>query len=176
MSTSCPSNILLTGHPGVGKTTLIMRLAERLVDRTVAGFYTEELRPGAQRQGFRAVTFSDQTATLAHVSFKSRSRVGRYAVDVAAFENLVLPELARQCDILLIDEIGKMECFSAFFVTAVQELLDGATLVVATVATKGSGFIAEVKARTDIEIIEVTRSNRDQLPASLAKRLHHATS
>ena len=55
MSTSCRSNILLTGHPGIGKTTVIMRLAERLVDRTLAGFYTEELRLGAQRQGFRAV-------------------------------------------------------------------------------------------------------------------------
>ena len=171
MSASSGPNILLTGRPGIGKTTVIMRLAERLKDRTLAGFYTDEIRLGAQRQGFRAVTFSGHTTTLAHVSLKSRLRVGRYGVDVAAFENLVLPELARPCDVMLIDEIGKMECFSARFVTVVQELLDGATPVVATVAAKGSRFIAEVKARTDVELFEVTRSNRDDLPQSLAERL-----
>ena len=124
-----------------------------------------------QWQGFRAVTFSGHTTTLAHVSLKSQLRVGRYGVDVAAFENLVLPEVGRPCDVMLIDEIGKMECLSARFVKAVQELLDGATSVVVTVAAKGSGFIAEVKARTDVELLEVTRSSRDDLPQSLAERL-----
>lgn len=174
MPANRPSNILITGRPGVGKTTVIMRLAERLADRTVVGFYTEELRLGAQRQGFRAVTFSGQSTTLAHVSLKSQSRVGRYSVDVAAFENLILPELARPCDLMLIDEIGKMECFSARFVIAVRELLDSDTPVVATVAARGSGFIAEAKARTDVEMLEVTRSNRDELPAWLAKRLNNS--
>lgn len=164
-------NILLTGPPGVGKTTVIMRLAESLAGRAVAGFYTEEIRRAGHRQGFRAVTFSGHTATLAHVSFKSQWRVGRYGVDVSAFENLVLPELARQCELMLIDEIGKMECFSSRFVTAVRELLYGATPIVATVASKGGGFIGEVKARTDVETCEVIHANRDELPQSLAEQL-----
>lgn len=164
-------NILLTGRPGIGKTTVIIRLAEHVQDRTVAGFYTEEIRHGAHRQGFRAVTFSGRTGPLAHVNFKSQSRVGRYGVDVAGFENLVIPELARQCDLMLIDEIGKMECFSSRFITAARQLLDGATPVVATVAGRGTGFIAEVKARADVEIREVTHANRSELPKSLAERL-----
>ena len=160
--------ILLTGRPGVGKTTLIRHLAELLSNRAIAGFYTGEIREAGQRQGFGATTFSGGSCVLAHVSLKSRQRVGRYGVDVAAFEQLVLPELARPCDLMLIDEIGKMECFSARFVEVVRGLLDGPTPVVATVGVSGTGFIAEVKRRPDVTIWEVTRENRDELPRHVA--------
>ena len=93
-------NILLTGAPGIGKTTVIMQLAEQLADKRVGGFYTEEIRDKGQRQGFRIATFSGSSAVLAHVSFRSRQRVGRYKVDVCAFEQLVIPELGRPCDVL----------------------------------------------------------------------------
>ena len=171
MSASRRTNILITGHPGIGKTTVVMRMAERLTDRTVAGFYTEEIRHGAHRQGFRAVTFSGHTMTLAHVDLKGGPRVGRYGVDVSCFESLVLPELDRSCDLMLVDEIGKMECYSSRFVAAVQQALDGTTPVVATVAGKGAGLIAEVKTRPDVEIVEVTHSNRDGLPDNLIGQL-----
>jgi nucleoside-triphosphatase len=165
------TNLLLTGRPGVGKTTVIARLAQQLADRRVAGFYTEEIREGGRRQGFRAATFSGEIIVLAHIEIRSRQRVGRYGVDVAAFERLVLPELRRSCDVAIIDEIGKMECFSAAFVDAVRGLLDGSTPVVATVAVSGGGFIAEAKRRPDVELWEVTQANRDELPQRLLERL-----
>jgi nucleoside-triphosphatase len=90
-------------------------------------------------------------------------------VDVAAFEQLVLPELARPCDLMLIDEIGTMECYSAGFVDAARRLLDSPTPVVATVAISGSGFIAEVKRRPDVTIWEVARENRDALPQRVVR-------
>jgi len=161
------SNILLTGRPGIGKTTVVIRLAERLTDCVLAGFYTEEIRGDHGRCGFRAVTLSGQTATLAHIDLKRRPRVGRYGVDVAAFERLALPELERAGDMVLIDEIGKMECFSSRFIEAVRKLLDSETPVVATVAIKGGGFIEEVKSRPDVEIREVTHANREELPIQL---------
>ncbi len=148
-----------------------MRLAEHLEEREVVGFYTEEIRDRGRRQGFRAVTFSGQTAIMAHTDFAGRSRLGRYGVDLDAFEELVLPELARPGRLVLIDEIGKMECFSPRFVTAARKLLDGNTPVVAAVAAKGGGLIAEVKARTDVEIRQVTHLNRDELPRRLAEAL-----
>jgi nucleoside-triphosphatase len=164
-------DILLTGRPGVGKTTVITRLAERLADRTIAGFYTGEIREGGQRQGFGVTTFSGGSGVLARVGVRSRQRVGRYGVDVAAFEQLVLPELARACDVVLIDEIGKMECFSSRFVDVVRQLLDSASPVVATVAASGGGLIAEAKSRPDAEVWQVTRENRDGLPQRLAERV-----
>ena len=164
-------NLLLTGPPGIGKTTVIIRLAERLNDRALAGFYTEEVRAYGQRRGFRVTTFSGRTGTLADVRLKTRHRVGRYGVDLTGFEALVLPELERQADLMLIDEIGKMECFSPRFIDSVRRLLDALTLVVGTVALKGSGFIAEVKARPDVEIRSVSAGNRDALPQVIADHL-----
>jgi nucleoside-triphosphatase len=165
------TRFLLTGAPGIGKTTVLIRLAERLANLRIAGFYTEEVREGGRRQGFRAVTLAGDTAMLAHVRTKSRHRVGRYGVDVSAFERLALPELQRPADVVLIDEIGKMECFSARFVQAVERLLDSAIPVIATVALKGGGLIAEVKRRPDTEVIRVAHDNRDRLPAQLAGSL-----
>jgi nucleoside-triphosphatase len=165
------TNILLTGRPGVGKTTVIRRLAELLSNRSLAGFYTEEIREGGQREGFGATTLSGGTCVLAHVNHKGRYRVGKYGVDVAAFEQLVLPELTRQADVMLIDEIGKMESFSGQFVGAVRGLLGGPTPVVATVAVSGGGLIAEAKARPDAEVWKVTHDTRDELPQQLALRL-----
>jgi nucleoside-triphosphatase len=163
------TNILLTGSPGVGKTTVIMGVAVRLRAMDLAGFYTEEMRKRGQREGFRAVTFSGKSTVLAHVSFKGPHRVGRYRVDLRAFDRLVGPELTRAADIILIDEIGKMECFSAAFISAVRRIFDGDLPAVATVAVSGGGFIAEVKARPDAEILQVTRENRDGMPTRVAE-------
>ena len=165
------SNILVTGRPAVGKTTVIRHLAQHLAHLTLTGFYTEEIRSGPQRQGFRAITFRGGETVLAHVDIPSRRRVGRYRVDVAGFENLVLPELRRPADLLLVDEIGKMECFSSAFVARMRELLDASTPLVATVAISGGGLISEVKSRPDVEILEVTHDNRADLPRRLAQRL-----
>jgi nucleoside-triphosphatase THEP1 len=48
--------LLLTGPPGVGKTTLLARVVRALDGRIVRGFLTEEMRAGRQRVGFRLVT------------------------------------------------------------------------------------------------------------------------
>ena len=163
--------ILLSGRPGVGKTTVIRRLAESLSARVVAGFFTDEIRVVGQRQGFRVSSFSGATDVLAHTKSRSQFRVGRYCVDVDAFERIALPELAVPADLVLIDEIGKMECFSSRFVQAVRDILTGQTPIVATVALSGTGFIADVKRGPDVEVWDVTIPNRDELPAKLAERL-----
>ena len=165
------TNILLVGPPGVGKTTVVMRLAAQLQGRAVGGFYTQEIRQAGGRLGFQAATFAGETVVMAHVDFRGRHRVGRYGVDVASFEQLVLPELACEHEIMVIDEIGKMECFSSRFVEAVESLLDGPKPVVATVAIHGGRFIAQVKARPDAEVWQVTRQDRDELPQRLARHL-----
>ncbi len=44
-------NLLITGLPGIGKTTLIKKLSEELKVLHPAGFYTEEIREEGQRKG-----------------------------------------------------------------------------------------------------------------------------
>lgn len=166
MSKSCHI-LLLTGSPGVGKTTVIRRVAERLRGRRLAGFYTEEIREHGARQGFRLTTLDGQEKIMAHVDFAKTLRVGRYGVDVAAIEAVGQASLVldNEIEVYLVDEIGKMECLSPKFIAAMRTLLSADKAVVATVAEKGVGFIAEVKRRRDVEVWRVTPANRDSLPA-----------
>jgi nucleoside-triphosphatase len=167
-------NILLTGPPGCGKTTVIIKLAELLKEKKIAGFYTQEIRSKGSRSGFKVKTFGGGEGVLSSIHITSGPRVGKYRVNVQGFEEMVLPELARrsgEVDTFLIDEIGKMECFSPAFVKAVGAILNGDLPVVATVALKGGGFIAEVKARSDVEVIEVTPESRSALPGKIRDEL-----
>jgi nucleoside-triphosphatase len=167
--TSHARTLLLTGSPGTGKTTVVRAAVARLPGWRVAGFTTEELRAGGRRVGFRGTTLDGHEVIIAHVSFPGHPRVGRYGVDVAAIDSLaasLAPGL--DADAYLIDEIGKMECLSAAFVSAVRLLLASPVRTVATVAAAGAGLIAEVKARPDVTLWEVTRANRSSLPAEVA--------
>lgn len=168
-------NTLLTGPPGCGKTTTLLRLVGRVRDLRLAGFYTEELREHGQRVGFEAVGLSSGLrCVLAHARSRSRLRVGRYGVDPEGLAPFVRAELERkpdEADAFVVGEIGKMELHSESFVAAIRRLLDGPRPVVATVAVKGHGLIAEVKARSDVSLIHVSDRDRDGLPQGLASWL-----
>ena len=161
--------LLLTGVPGVGKTTVIRRLAGLLASQRVAGFYTEELRVAGQRQGFRLVGFDGRQGLVAHIDFPKDHRVGKYGVDVSALDRLAEATFTRESAtaVFLVDEIGKMECLSPGFVAAMHKVLVSDHTVVATVSQKGGGFMAEVRQREDALLWTVTRDNRDRLPGRI---------
>lgn len=168
------SHILITGLPGVGKTTLIRKLAERLTEYRPAGFYTEEIRDAqGVREGFRLVTLCGRQLVLSHVRHPGPHRVSRYGVDVAGFERLLEElDLRRSpSSLIIIDEIGKMECFSKRFIDVVTPLLNGPKILLATIALKGEGFIRQVKERPDCRLVTITRENRDRLLDELTSEL-----
>jgi nucleoside-triphosphatase len=165
--------LFLTGNPGVGKTTLIRAIAQRLEGITCAGFYTEDTRERGQRTGFRIVTLDGQKGILATLGQK-KPTVGKYSIHVEEFEKLVLVQLdpiTTRADLYVIDEIGKMELLSRQFRSRIVELLAQPTNLLATITKKGNGFTDQLKRRSDIEIIEVTRKNRDELPDELARKI-----
>ena len=163
-------HLLVTGLPGTGKTTLLVRLARLVADLSPSGFYTEEIREGRERRGFRIAGFDGSRGLLAHVDIRGHHRVGRYGVDVVGFEaflnRLALP--ASPAALIILDEIGKMECLSSRFESLVREMLESDKTVVASVAMKGEGFIAQVKTRPDCQVVEVTSANREKLAGELA--------
>lgn len=165
--------LLLTGTPGIGKTTLIRRVASQLSAYRLGGFYTEEIREGGQRKGFRLVTFQGEEGIIAHVGFDHHYRVSKYGVDVGMIDHFAdtTLSLADDIDCYLIDEIGKMECFSQAFVKRVETLLNSSKPVIATVAKKGSGLIEKAKQWPGSQLWELTHANRDARVTEVSKWL-----
>jgi nucleoside-triphosphatase len=162
--------LLLTGRPGVGKTTVIKRVVQALGERA-DGFYTEEIRGSHGRQGFRLVGLRGERATLAHVRLRAggrgRPRVGRYGVDVVALDRVGVAALERavtQGRVVIIDEIGKMELFSEAFKRAVLAALDSQSPVVATVMARPHPWVDLLKARSNVTLWRVQVDNRDRMP------------
>ncbi len=172
-----PLNLLVTGEPGVGKTTLAERIVKQFRGSLhVAGFTTTEVRtPAGHRLGFNVVTVEGKQVELARLGLRSRVRVARYGVNLEAFERLALPELARRdVDLLVVDEIGKMECASARFRRAVEDALDARVNVLATLGFGRVPFLQAIRERPDVELITLTERDRDALVAKLAARLQRA--
>jgi nucleoside-triphosphatase len=168
------NKILLTGIPGCGKTTAIIQIMENLKDIKAAGFYTQEIRQNNTRKGFSWTSLDGATGILAHVNTKSSYKVGKYGVDVAGFEKSVVPIMdinRSDAELFIIDEIGKMECFSKKFVTAVRRLFASDKSLLVTVARKGTGLISEVKNYPCTKLFSLTPQNRDKIIAEISQIL-----
>jgi nucleoside-triphosphatase len=167
--------LLLESRPGIGKTTVARRLLQLLqeADVPVAGFTTCELRTSRRREGFVVEAASGARELLAHVDLPGPPRVGRYGVDLAAFERVALPALGDPGlgGVVVVDELGRMELASTAFRAAVLELLGRDVAVVATVQGARHRFTDALKRRPDIQVIRVTEATRDALPERLMERL-----
>ncbi len=157
--------LLLTGPPQCGKTTVVRRVVARFSGRA-AGFYTREVRQGGRRVGFEIVTLDGETAWLSHVDFPGPLRVGKYGVDLEGLHRIGLAALnpAPGIDLMVVDEVGRMECLSAPFVAAMERLWAAPVPLLITVAAKGGGYIARIKTNPEAQLITVTPANRDGLP------------
>ncbi|MEO0190163.1 MAG: NTPase, partial [candidate division WOR-3 bacterium] len=150
-------NFLLTGLPGVGKTTIIKKVVERYRDRC-AGFYTEEIRENNTRVGFKLITLDGQNCIMAHKDIKSPYRVGKYGVNIECIENIGVNAIRKgiiENKIIIIDEIGKMELYSKEFRDVVIEVLNSKCPVLATILYAPNPFCDKIKARDDVKIFEV---------------------
>jgi nucleoside-triphosphatase len=166
-------NLLITGHPGVGKTTLIVKLAEVIRDFHPAGFYTTEIREEGLRKGFELVSLAGRRGLLSHIDIKSSKRIGKYKVNIEGFEDFLesIPFFKPKTHFIIIDEIGKMECLSDKFKRLLGEILDSEKWMIGTIAFKGGGLIAEVKERGDAKIFEITEKNRGYLLLEILREL-----
>lgn len=161
--------LVLTGRPGVGKTTVIKRIADEL-DGLAGGFYTEEIRgPDERREGFRLVTLEGDQVVMAHKNLRGheRPRVSRYGVNVEAIEQVGVSALRQAMAshlVVIVDEIGKMELLSRAFRRAVTEAVASQSPVLATAMSRPHPWVDELKQNRQVEVWAVTPVNRDRIP------------
>ncbi len=167
---------LLTGRPGTGKTTLIKEVLGRFEGKA-GGFYTEEIRIGGVRQGFRLITLDGESTILAHVNIHSPYRVSKYGVDVEGLDRVgvrAIRRALRECDLVIIDEIGKMELFSPSFREAVLEAVSSSKMVLRTIMLNPHPFSDEIKRDPRVALVLVTRMNRDEALVKVSEWLKGA--
>ncbi len=164
---------LLTGRPGTGKTSLIKQVVAQMKGKA-GGFYTEEIRSQGVREGFRLVTLDGEDAILAHVNIHSPYRVSKYGVDVDTLERVGVPAIyqaVQQRDLVVIDEIGKMELFSASFREAVSQAIDSGKRILGTIILNPNPWADDIKRRLQVNLITVTRGNYQQVLEELLRWL-----
>ena len=137
----------------------------------MGGFITQEIRKRGRRLGFEIESLRGGSGILAHVDIPGPPRVGKYGVDLEAFERIAIPALSATAGIMVIDELGKMELASERFREAVTALFDESLPVVATVHAYRHPFTDALKGRADVETLPVNGETRDGLPGRLAERV-----
>jgi nucleoside-triphosphatase len=167
------TTLLLTGAPGCGKTTLIRSVLPRL-RRPAGGFYTQEVRQAGVRTGFEIIMLDGSRGRLAQVGLDSKYKVGKYGVDLAFLEQVAVPGLyaaAQAGSLVVLDEIGPMECFSGLFRHAVLDLLGGGYDLLGTIVQRAHPFTDQVKQHPGVEISEVRPDNREALASEIRQRM-----
>jgi nucleoside-triphosphatase len=166
------NRILITGVPGSGKTTLIRKIAAELAF-PFCGFFTGEIQVSGKRQGFEIESFSGVRAVLAHIDIASPYRVGKYGVDVPAFEKIALPEMKSAFEkrrLLIIDEIGKMELYSQKFKELLLEVFNTHIHLLATIMYKSNPFCDKLKKMPGTGFYTIDRGRSD-IPIEILKIL-----
>jgi len=172
--------ILLTGRPGVGKTTILIETIRELEGRglKVGGMISREVRDGSVRVGFEISDLaSGQKGWLAHVDHPEGPQIGKYRVNLKDLVEIGVNAINRAApdstvSVIAIDEIGPMELYSEDFKTAVEKAVEAEKPLIGTIHYKArSTLIDRIRSRSDVKILEITHDNRSYVKRAVLDEL-----
>jgi nucleoside-triphosphatase THEP1 len=168
-------NFLITGPPSSGKTTIIKKTIE-LLPVSAKGFYTEAVGVKERHLGFELHSLTGETGRLSHPIVSSDIQMVSsdfYLLNYDIVDSIAIPAMIPNGEeVIVIDEIANIAWFSDKFILAARQALDSPKIVIGTITLNGKpDFTLEVKQRSDVEIMEVTIENRDQLPEIIVKKV-----
>lgn len=162
-------NILITGRPAQGKSTLLRKIIEDIPNRV--GFVTNEIRENDKRVGFEMETNNGNKVVLARNDYLDKIPVGNFFVDPERIE-LILPDVSEfsDHDLLYLDEVGEMQLFSKRFKDLLIKYLDSSNISLMTISSIfQDDFLDSIKNRDDIILLEINENNRDELVPFIKK-------
>lgn len=169
----------VTGPPGIGKTTVLVKAAETLEKKgyKLGGMLTREVRENGMRMGFEIIDYeTKKRGWLAHVHQPSGPQIGKYRVNLMDLESIgasAIQNAVTRAEIIVIDEVGPMELHSAAFKEAVNKALESGKLIIGVIHERAHDSLKEIiKKNKNAEIIQVTYANREQLHNDLIEKVN----
>lgn len=170
----------IAGLSGSGKTQVLLRVIDMLKDEelTIGGMITEPITAEHRRVGFSVVNWmTGEKKVFAHVDFDTGVMVDKYEVDLEALNSVGVAAINKaiedEVDLIVIDEIGKMEMESEKFNDAVREALDTDIAMIMTIHKKSRNpLLQDIRRRDDIRMLEVTPINKNILPYMIARIMY----
>lgn len=162
--------LFITGKPGIGKTTILLNVANELKNEgyRIGGMLSREVRKDGVRIGFEITDFATgQKGWLAHINQPSGPQVSKYRVNLQDLDQIgvnAIRNALKDAQVIVIDEIGPMELFSKAFQQVVKDAADSQKLVIGVIHQRARNpIINSIKERSDAEISEATIENRQRL-------------
>ncbi|HKM09234.1 MAG TPA: NTPase [Candidatus Methanomethylophilaceae archaeon] len=166
----------ITGLPGAGKTYVLQKVIEMLEENglTIGGMINDAIGDGRHKTGSSVRDLvTGQSEVFASVDIESRIKHGKLGVDIEALERVGVGAIRRaseECDVIVIDEVGKMEVESPAFIKAVKDSLEVGKPMIITIHKKSRNpLLQDIRRRDDIRILEVTPTNRNLLPYKIIR-------
>ncbi|MFZ5518616.1 MAG: nucleoside-triphosphatase [Candidatus Zhuqueibacterota bacterium] len=160
-------NIFVTGALHVGKSTIVDRVLERYANLKIGGFKTKPIFIDRERTGFTFQSLDGRAKVFAHTGMNSQDVFDIYRFDLSVFETLgveVLQQAIASAELIIMDEIGEMEKNAAQFKRMILACLDSPCFILGAVQKRSTWFLDLISKRTDTDLIQVTETNRSEIP------------
>lgn len=170
--------IILTGFPGVGKTTAIQKINEFLKFKGIktGGFITFEERENRKRVGFKIVNLATlEEDWLAHISLVEGPPLGKYKVNIKAIDNIGVNAVLwalKNADVILIDEVGPMEMKSQKFREIVKVVMTSDKPAILTLHRSYINMkLPELSTDKEVIMYQISQTNREAIPLIVSREL-----